>query len=218
MICGAVRESQLEKRAVTTSDPFGGPVDADGAPWILRFPTLVLTTGGLIFINRKKLRRRNAPVASGPFQTLCNRGKRWSDKGIPAQMMMGLVSEHSGKLSARLLLPRQAARPRQRLRTQPRPSWHGLPFCSTSPPGHQQDSGDLPYIDRQNCAHCGGCSDRQIGGDLNQSLPHVSSGLFWRPLALSIIRSRCKSMVGRIVRLARAPIAELPEPGMKSRS
>ena len=49
---------------------------------------------GMIFINRNGLRWRDAPGEYGPHKTLCNRWKRWSDKGIFVRMMMGLAAEH----------------------------------------------------------------------------------------------------------------------------
>ena len=49
---------------------------------------------GIIFINRNGLRLHDVPAAYGPHKTLYNRWKRWSDKGIFAQMMAGPVSEH----------------------------------------------------------------------------------------------------------------------------
>ncbi|MFY2822414.1 IS5 family transposase [Ruegeria sp. MALMAid1280] len=49
---------------------------------------------GIIFINRNGLRWRDAPKKYGPLKTLYNRWKRWSDKGIFAQMMVGLAAEH----------------------------------------------------------------------------------------------------------------------------
>ena len=49
---------------------------------------------GIIFINRNGLRWRDAPVEYGPHKTLYNRWKRWSDKGIFAQIMVGLAEEH----------------------------------------------------------------------------------------------------------------------------
>ena len=36
---------------------------------------------GIIFISRNGLRWRDAPKEYGPLKTLCNRWKRWSDKG-----------------------------------------------------------------------------------------------------------------------------------------
>ncbi len=45
---------------------------------------------GIIFINHNGLRWRDAPPAYGPHKTLYNRWKQWSDKGIFAQMMIGL--------------------------------------------------------------------------------------------------------------------------------
>ena len=39
----------------------------------------------------------DATSAYGPRKTLCNRWKRWSDKGIFAQMMTGLAAERGEK-------------------------------------------------------------------------------------------------------------------------
>ena len=49
---------------------------------------------GIIFINRNGLRWRDAPKEYGPHKTLYFRWKRWSDKGIFAQMVMGLAADH----------------------------------------------------------------------------------------------------------------------------
>ena len=49
---------------------------------------------GIIFISRNGLRWRDAPEAYGPYKTLYSRWKRWSEKGIFAQMMVGLAAEH----------------------------------------------------------------------------------------------------------------------------
>ena len=49
---------------------------------------------GIIFINRNGLRWRDAPKEYGPHKTLYNRWKRWSDKGIFAQMLVGLAADH----------------------------------------------------------------------------------------------------------------------------
>src|SRR6056297_1270533 len=49
---------------------------------------------GIIFINRNGLRWRDAPKEYGPHKTLYNRWKRWSEKGIFAQMMAGLAANH----------------------------------------------------------------------------------------------------------------------------
>ncbi|WOI35463.1 IS5 family transposase (plasmid) [Tritonibacter scottomollicae] len=49
---------------------------------------------GIIFINRNGLRWRDAPNEYGPHKTLYNRWKRWSDKGIFAQMLVGLAADH----------------------------------------------------------------------------------------------------------------------------
>ena len=45
---------------------------------------------GIIFINRIGILWRDAPAEYGPHKTHYNRWKRWSDKGIFAQMMAGL--------------------------------------------------------------------------------------------------------------------------------
>ena len=47
--------------------------------------------GGIVVINCNGLRWRDAPKEYGPHQTLYIRWKRWSDKGIFAQMMVGLA-------------------------------------------------------------------------------------------------------------------------------
>ena len=49
---------------------------------------------GIIFINRNGLRWRDAPKEYGPHKTLYNRWKRWSDKGIFAQILVGLAADH----------------------------------------------------------------------------------------------------------------------------
>ena len=54
---------------------------------------------GIIFINRNGLRWRDAPAAYGPHKTLYKRWKRWSDKGIFAAMMVGLVAEHGEEMT-----------------------------------------------------------------------------------------------------------------------
>jgi transposase len=48
---------------------------------------------GIIFINRNGLRWCDAPREYGLPKTLCNRWKRWGDKGIFARMMEGLAAE-----------------------------------------------------------------------------------------------------------------------------
>lgn len=48
----------------------------------------------IIFINRNGLRWREAPREYGPHKTLYNRWKRWSNKSIFAQMMVGLAANH----------------------------------------------------------------------------------------------------------------------------
>jgi transposase len=57
---------------------------------------------GITFINRNGLRSRDAPREYGPHKTLYNRRKRWSDKGIFAQMMMGLAAEHGEKKTVKI--------------------------------------------------------------------------------------------------------------------
>lgn len=52
---------------------------------------------GIIFINRNGLRRRDAPKEYGPHKTLYNRWKRRSDKGIFAEMLIGLAVDHGEK-------------------------------------------------------------------------------------------------------------------------
>lgn len=52
---------------------------------------------GVIFINRNGLRWRDAAAEYGPHKTLCNLWKRWSDKGVFAQIMAGLAGEHCEK-------------------------------------------------------------------------------------------------------------------------
>ena len=49
---------------------------------------------GIIFINRNGLRWRDAPRKYGPHKTLYNRWKRWTDKGVFAQIMAGPAAEH----------------------------------------------------------------------------------------------------------------------------
>ena len=48
---------------------------------------------GIIFINRNGLRWCDAPRAYGPYKTLYNRWKRWSDNGVFARIMMGLAAK-----------------------------------------------------------------------------------------------------------------------------
>lgn len=49
---------------------------------------------GIIFINRNGLSGRYAPNAHGPHKTIYDRWKRWSDKGVFTQLMVGLAVEH----------------------------------------------------------------------------------------------------------------------------
>lgn len=46
----------------------------------------------IVFIKHNGLRWRDAPNAHGSHKTLYSRWKRWSDKGIFAQMMAGLAA------------------------------------------------------------------------------------------------------------------------------
>ena len=46
---------------------------------------------GIVFINRNRLRWRDAPSAYGPHKTLYNRWKRWGERGIFTRMMEGLA-------------------------------------------------------------------------------------------------------------------------------
>ena len=54
---------------------------------------------GIIFINRNGLRWCDAPRGYEPPKTVYNRWKRWSDKGIFAQMMVGLAADHGEERS-----------------------------------------------------------------------------------------------------------------------
>ena len=49
---------------------------------------------GIIFINRNGLRWRDASDAYGRHKALYSRWKLWSEKGIFAQLMVGLAAEH----------------------------------------------------------------------------------------------------------------------------
>jgi transposase len=53
----------------------------------------------IIFINRNGLRWRDELKKYGPHKTLYNRWKRWSDKGIFAEMMMGLSADHGEEMT-----------------------------------------------------------------------------------------------------------------------
>ena len=52
---------------------------------------------GIIHVLQSGCRWRDAPGSYGPHKTLYNRWKRWSDKGIFAQMMAGLAAQHGEK-------------------------------------------------------------------------------------------------------------------------
>ena len=64
------------------SKSHGGPPVDDR--WVL---------SGIIFINRNGLRWRDAPAEYGPHKTLYSRGKRWSEKGIFARMLLELADQ-----------------------------------------------------------------------------------------------------------------------------
>ena len=49
---------------------------------------------GITFVKCNGLRWRDAPGAYGPHKMLYNRWKRWSDKGVFAQIKAGLAAEH----------------------------------------------------------------------------------------------------------------------------
>ena len=49
---------------------------------------------GIIYVIRNGLQWKDAPTGYGPHKTLYSRWKRWSEKGIFAQMMVGLAAEH----------------------------------------------------------------------------------------------------------------------------
>lgn len=51
-------------------------------------------SSGIILVDRKWLRGRDAPEACGPHATLDSRWKRWSENGIFAQMMVDLAAGH----------------------------------------------------------------------------------------------------------------------------
>lgn len=53
----------------------------------------------VILISRNGSHRRDEPSQYGRRKTLCNRWKRWSERGILAKMMAGLAAEHGGKRS-----------------------------------------------------------------------------------------------------------------------
>ena len=52
---------------------------------------------GIIFIIAMDKGGVTRPGKDGPHTTLCNRWKRWSEKGVLAKMMAGLAAEHSEK-------------------------------------------------------------------------------------------------------------------------
>ena len=54
----------------------------------------------LIFINRNALRWCDAPMEYGPYKTLYNRWKRWSEKGVFARILAGLAAEEPEEKTA----------------------------------------------------------------------------------------------------------------------
>jgi len=50
---------------------------------------------GIVFVNRKGLRWRDAPIAYGPHKTLYDRWKRWGERGVFLRMMEGLAAADS---------------------------------------------------------------------------------------------------------------------------
>jgi transposase len=85
---------------------------------------------GIIFVNRNGLRWRDAPKEYGPHKAPYNRWKRWSDKGIFAQMMVGLAAEDGEEKT--VMIPLETSLSRcpygQRMRpisrhTARRPAW-----------------------------------------------------------------------------------------------
>ena len=54
----------------------------------------------ITFINHNDLRRRDAPKEYDPHKTLQSRRKRWSVKGIFAQIMAGLAAQLGEKKTA----------------------------------------------------------------------------------------------------------------------
>lgn len=75
-------DAQMERLEPFFPKSYGKPRDDDRRVF-----------SGIIFINRNGLRWRDASSAYGPHKTLYNRWKRGSDKGIFAQMMVGLATE-----------------------------------------------------------------------------------------------------------------------------
>ena len=47
---------------------------------------------GIVFVNRNRLRWRDAPSGCGPRKTLYNRWKRWGEAGVFTRMMEGLAA------------------------------------------------------------------------------------------------------------------------------
>ncbi len=56
---------------------------------------------GIIFISRNGLRWRDARREYGPHMTLCNRWKRWSNKGVFAEMLFGSLPKVEWRLGDR---------------------------------------------------------------------------------------------------------------------
>ncbi len=92
LISGRPGDSRFESRSVSMPDLFRltdaqmlrlAPVfpESHGKPRIDDRRVL----SGIVFIHRNGLRWRDAPKEYGLLKTLCNRWKRWSDKGIFAE-------------------------------------------------------------------------------------------------------------------------------------
>ena len=47
---------------------------------------------GIVFVNRNGLRWCDVPKDDGPHKTLCNRWKRWGERGVFLRMMEGLAA------------------------------------------------------------------------------------------------------------------------------
>lgn len=79
----AARDESSARRAWMVERPGAGQPRVDDRRFL----------SGIIVVNRNGLRWYDAPKEYGPPKTLCNRWKRWSDKGVFARMMEGLASE-----------------------------------------------------------------------------------------------------------------------------
>jgi len=101
LIQASRHDSRLEKCSVKTSVLFW-LADAQMACLEPFFPSShgnprfddKRVLSGIIFTNRNGLRWRDAPAEYEPHKTLFKRSKRWSDKGIFAQIIAGLAAEY----------------------------------------------------------------------------------------------------------------------------